>query len=198
MTTEHYHTRHWPSSTMLHTATIFLGQARAKNQKGPFPFLVPSVLLSFAAVEAGVNALIDYALRGDNKVHPLVKKHIRKELKASPPASIVDKMLYFTHLLTGSNLDPQSSLWARFQSLRKLRNRIIHYELEGLSDQETQKLAENLPIKSSDGRPSSEILKEDFYKNLFSREVTTDRVQEAIETAHEIIDNLHSFYGGIR
>lgn len=196
MSTEHYHTRHWPSSTMLHTATNFLNQARGKNLKEPFPFLVPSVLLSFAAVEAGINALIYYALREGSKVHLIVKEYIKKELEASPPASIVDKVLYFTHLLTGNNLNPQSSLWARFQSLKKLRNKIIHYELEGLSNQQAQQLAKTFPIKSSDGRPSAEVLKEDFYKNLFSQEVTIDKVQEAIETAREILDNLHSFYYG--
>ena len=189
MSSKHYHTRHWPSSTMLKAAQDFVDWARKENKRDPFPFLVPSVLLSFAAVEAAVNALIHYALKKRSNAHPIVKKYVKEKLKASPSPSIVDKVLYFTYLLTGNSLDPQSSLWDRFQKLRKLRNMIIHYELEELSDQEAQKLAEFVPIKDKVQRKSSaEILRESFYKNLFSQEITINTTEEAIKTASEILD----------
>ena len=196
MSSEHYHTRHWPSSMMLKTARDFVDRARKENKTDPFPFLVPSVLLSFAAVEAAVNALIHYALKRNN-AHLIVKKYVKEKLKASPSPSIVDKVLYFTYLLTGSSLNPQSSLWERFQKLRKLRNMIIHYKLEELSDQEAQKLAEVVPIKTNEQRKSSaEILREIFYKNLFSREITINTTEKAIKTASEILDKLYYFYYG--
>jgi len=197
VSSEHYHTRHWSSSMMLKTARDFVDRARKENKTDPFPFLVPSVLLSFAAVEAAVNALIHYALKKRSNAHPIVKKYVKEKLEASPSPSIVDKVLYFTYLLTGSSLDPQNSLWDRFQKLRKLRNMIIHYKLEELSDQEAQKLAEVVPIKTNEQRKSSaEILREIFYKNLFYREITINTTEKAIKTASEILDKLYYFYYG--
>jgi len=179
---------------MIYTATQFIKIARKKEQQEPFPFLVPSILLSFAAVEAGVNALIHYALRENRNLPPPVKKYVKKELEASPPASIIDKIQSFTYFLTGESFDTQSRLWERFQKLRKLRNKIIHYELEELKEQEVQSLAKVLPIKTKNGDSSTKTIRETFYKNLFSREVTIDRAVEASETASEILEKLYSFY----
>ena len=194
MTTNHYHTPHWPSTTMIHTANEFINVARKEKKRDPFPFLVPSILLSFTAVEAGINALIHYALRGDKNLHPLVKKYIKEKLEASLPASVVDKILYFTYFLTGESFDIQSNLWQRFQNLRTLRNKIIHYKLKELEQEEAQLLAEALPFKTKNEKLSTEAIRETFYKNFFSREVTIGKAVEAVETASETLEKLYSFY----
>ncbi len=192
MSTEHYHTRHWPSTTMLSTARDFTNRARKENKETPFPYLVPSIFLSFAAVESGVNALIYRAW--EKAVRPLVKKDAKKVIKPPLRASIMNKLLYFTYFLTGKTFDTQSNLWDRIRNLKKLRDQIVHYELEELSIQEAEQLEEDVPIKSNNGRPSAEILRESFYNDLFSREVTIDKVEEAIETASEILEKLYCFY----
>ena len=181
---------------MIHTANQFIALGREKNQKGPFPFLVPSILLSFAAVEAGINALIHYALREDKNLHPLVKKYIKKELEAPSPPSITDKIQYFTHFLTGKSFDVQSDLWKRFQNLRALRNKIVHYKLKELEEEEAQLLAEALPFRTKNEKLSTQAVREKFYENLFFQEVTIGKAVEAIETASAILEKLYSFYYG--
>lgn len=194
MSPNRYHTPHWSSTTMIHTANVFINLARKEKKRDPFPFLVPSILLSFAAVEAGVNALIHYALREDKNLHSLIKKYIKEKLKASPPASIKDKILYFTYFLTRKSFNIEGRLWERFRNLQNLRNKIIHYKLEELEQDEAELLAEALPFKTKDEKLATKAVRETFYKNLFAREVTIGKAVEAVETASEILKKLYSFY----
>ena len=191
--TTHYHTTHWPSRTMLYTASQFIGMARKRKIQSPFPFLVPSIILSFAAIETHLNECIHSRfLKARHPNNELLNEYVLKRLLNERP--IDQKIKKLTKVLTGRGFDVQCPLWGNFKNLQKLRNIIVHYKLEGLEELEAEQAAEVLPIKTSDGRTPSQVMKEGFYKNLFYQEVTIDKTVEAYETAHGILEKLDSLY----
>lgn len=193
--TRHYHTTHWPSSTMLHTAVQFINMARQKKIQDPFPFLVPSILLSFTAIETRLNECIHCKfLKARYSNNELLNEYVLEKLLKEKP--IDEKIKKSTKVLTGKDFDVQGPIWGSFKNLQKLRNKIMHYKLEGLKELEAEQAAEVFPIKTNNGKTPSEVIKEGFYKNLFYQEVTINKAVEAYETAHEILEKLNSLYYG--
>ena len=192
----HYHTTHWPSTRMLVTASRLIGLAQKENPKQPFPFLIPSIFLSFAAIETRVNELIHHRLK--QGINPVIGSYIAEKLKRWPYPSLEDKIVYFGYFLTKKAFNTDSALWRRFVKLKELRNKIVvHYKLQDLSDEEAQRFAQVFPIQNKRGRESPERIKKDVYKNLFYQEVTIERVREAHETALMMLRELNSLYYAI-
>ncbi len=93
----HYHTTHWPSTRMVVAAARLIGLAQKENPKEPFPFLVASLFLSFAAIETRVNELIHHRLK--QGINPVIGSYIAERLKRWPYPSLEDKIVYFGYFL---------------------------------------------------------------------------------------------------
>lgn len=189
----HYHTTHWPSTRMVVAAARLIGLAQKENPKEPFPFLVASLFLSFAAIETRVNELIHQRLKQGTDA--VVKKYITGKLESWPCPSLEDKIVYFGYFLTKKEFDTRSALWQRFKDLKRLRDKIVvHYKLRDLSDLEAQRVVQGFSIQNEHGRVSPERIKKDVYKNLFYQELTIDRARKARETALMMLRKLNSLY----
>ncbi|GAJ00891.1 unnamed protein product [marine sediment metagenome] len=124
----------------------------------------------------------------------LLSEYVLEKLSKEKP--IDEKIKKSIKVLTGKDFDVQGPIWGSFKNLQKLRNKIMHYKLEGLKELEAEQAAEVFPIKTNNGKTPSEVMKEGSYNNLFYQEVTINKAVEAYETAHEILEKLNSLYYG--
>jgi len=191
----YYHTEDWASSMMLESANKLRLLAEKDRKQESFPFLVPSILMAFTAIETCINESIHYKLKSQ-LLRQEFWKFIEKKLLF---INIEEKLLKLTEALTGKTFEKKSSLWKKFKNLKDLRNKLMHYKLKEMTDKEVKELQVSFDfINIKEEKKRFEIIRETFYKDLIHKEVNADKAKEAIETAKQVMNSLNFYYFGVK
>ncbi|MBA7491802.1 hypothetical protein ES702_02350 [subsurface metagenome] len=171
-----------------------------KGKDKSSPFLSTSIVLSAMAIEAYTNALIWLKIieRDDQQ---LLEKYTRekkgkRELNVTP---IGVKVKEWTTRLTGKPFG--SSVFKKFKDLIDLRNKIVHYQIQKLDEEQIKKFRQSMPYhlgekgkEVKDEKKIEQSIKELFFHDYLADEITIKRAQEAIETAREVMAELNKCY----
>ena len=85
-----------------------------------------AILFSFAAIESCINQFIDAYVEQNRGQMP--QSEIDRWTEAARYLSIDDKLKEGIELFGGNRLSRDTSVWADYQELKKLRDQLVHYK----------------------------------------------------------------------
>jgi hypothetical protein len=85
-------------------------------------YLRASIILSFTSIEAYVNTFISDYIKNTRKLAEVADGMPTRRL------SLNTKLEYIFPLVTGKRLDKTKQEWADYQTMRKIRNKLVHYD----------------------------------------------------------------------
>lgn len=173
----------------------------AEKQKSDRRLLSASIVLSVIAIEAYVNTLIWLKLLPfkDRNILKRYTENINGNFRIKR-RSIEEKIIKWTKQISGNKFGNQP-LIKRLNDLIKLRNQIVHYQIQTLTAKELHNLQCDLPYHLMNG--NSEVhdpekikksLKETFSHDYLRDVITLSQADEAIDTAKKVIAELKRCY----
>ena len=136
---------------LFSTANWLRAEAKQLHPKGMGCRLAAvSIILSCASVESYVNEAIkrkfeemSVAERGAFEYETLSRRVVKRE-KAILRLKLAEKLGRLTKQLTGKQFPMEKTVWREFREKwqKRTRNRLVHYTLERLSNQEAKQAAQ--------------------------------------------------------
>ncbi len=84
-------------------------------------YLRASIILSLTSVEAYVNTLISTYISSTNKLPDMAQEFSKRHM------SLNTKLQYILPLATGKRIDKSAKEWADYQTIRRIRSRLVNY-----------------------------------------------------------------------